>query len=122
MVRSFRFENLEIWQISIQIGDEIFDIADTLEQKKLYRFAEQLRGAGLSISNNIAEGSGSVSKKEFSQFLNFARRSCYECANIIIVLERRGHIGEELKRILFGRLDEISRKITNFQKSLLPPA
>jgi four helix bundle protein len=121
MIRSFRFENLEIWQISIPVGDALFDIADNLEQRKLYRFAEQLRGAGMSISNNIAEGTGTLSKKEFCQFLNYARRSCYECANILIVIQRRGYILEETKQTLFNRLDELSRKITNFQKSLTPP-
>ena len=49
---SFRFENLEIWKKAIKIGMELFDIADDLEKRKLYRFAEQLRGAGLSMSNN----------------------------------------------------------------------
>ena len=42
----FRFQDLKIWQLAIQIADELFDIADELEEKKLYRFAEQLRGAG----------------------------------------------------------------------------
>ncbi len=55
----FRFQDLDIWKMSIDISNELFDIADELEYKKLYRFAEQLRGAVLSISNNIAEGSGS---------------------------------------------------------------
>jgi hypothetical protein len=49
---SFRFENLEVWKRAIEIGMELFDIADYLEKKRLYRFAEQLRGAGLSMSNN----------------------------------------------------------------------
>lgn len=115
----FRFEGLSIWQRSIIIGDHLFTIADALESKKLYRFAEQLRGAGLSISNNIAEGSGSVSKKEFHQFLNYARRSCFECANIIIVIQRRGYIEQDAKENLFSSLDELSRMITGFQKSLL---
>ena len=52
---SFRFENLNIWKKAIEIGMELFDIADDLEKKRLYRFADQLRGAGLSMSNNIAE-------------------------------------------------------------------
>lgn len=64
----FRFQDLEIWKMSIEIADKLFDIADSIEQKKLYRFSEQLRGAGLSMSNNIAEGSGSNSKKEFIYF------------------------------------------------------
>lgn len=41
------------------------------------------------MSNNIAEGSGSNSKREFSQFLNIARRSTFENANVILVLEKR---------------------------------
>ncbi len=52
----FRFQSLEIWKEAIELGDKLFDIADELEAKRLYRFAEQVRGAGLSVSNNIAEG------------------------------------------------------------------
>ena len=80
----FRFQDLEIWKESIEIGNILFDIADTLEEKKLFRFAEQLRGAGMSMSNNIAEGSGSNSKPEFRNFLNIAKRSTFENANILI--------------------------------------
>ncbi|NIW00324.1 four helix bundle protein, partial [Candidatus Saccharibacteria bacterium] len=60
--------------------------------KKLFRFAEQLRASGMSMSNNIAEGSGSHSKKEFKNFLNIARRSTFENANILILLGRRNLI------------------------------
>jgi len=84
----FRFQDLKIWQLAIQIADELLDITDSLEQKRLYRFAEQLRGASMSMSNNISEGSGSTSKKEFKQFLNVARRSTFENANILILLQR----------------------------------
>jgi len=92
----FRFQDLKIWKLAIQIADELFDIADRLEEKRLYRFADQLRGAGMSMSNNIAEGSGSSSKKEFIQFLNMARRSTFENANILIILERRQLITKDL--------------------------
>jgi len=71
----FRFEDLEIWQMAIEVADDLLDVADELEAKKFYRFAEQVRGAALSTPNNIAEGSGSLSKREFRQFLNIARRS-----------------------------------------------
>ena len=117
-MKKFRFQDLEIWKESIEIGNDLFDIADRLEEKKLFRFAEQLRGAGMSISNNIAEGSGSNSKKEFYQFLNIARRSTFENANILILLNRRKLIPEKKLDQLLERLDNLCRKITNFQKSL----
>ena len=70
----FRFQSLQIWQKSIELADTLFDIADELEKVKSYRVAEQLRGSSLSVSNNIAEGSGSFSPKDFANFLNFSRR------------------------------------------------
>jgi four helix bundle protein len=114
----FRFQDLEIWQLAIEIADELFDIADDLESRKLYRFAEQLRAAGMSISNNISEGSGSDSDRDFANFLNIAKRSTFENANIIILLKRRNLIALEKENELLEKLDKLSRKISNFRKTL----
>jgi four helix bundle protein len=114
----FRFQDLRIWQSSIQIADELFDLADELERLKLYRFAEQLRGAAMSISNNIAEGSGSSSPKEFKLFLNVSRRSAFENANILILLRRRNILDETTLKKHLDQLDCLCRQITNFRDSL----
>lgn len=114
----FRFEDLEIWKIAVDILDMCMDVSEILEKKHLYRFAEQLRAAGLSISNNIAEGSGSNSNKEFSQFLNYSRRSAFEVANVILYLIHRDIIPNNWREKLIGPIDLECRKITNFQKTL----
>ncbi|MFH1940470.1 MAG: four helix bundle protein [bacterium] len=114
----FRFQDLEIWKMAIGIADKLFDISDELEQRHLYRFAEQLRAAGMSMSNNIAEGSGSNSNKEFARFLNMARRSTFENANILILLCRRNIIQEKIQNDLLKELDLLCRKITTFQRTL----
>ena len=114
----FRFQDLRIWQLAIEIVDELFDIADALDKRGLHRFAEQLRGAGMSMSNNIAEGSGSSSRKEFKQFLNVARRSTFENANVLILLQRRDLITKESMERLLNKLDSLCRQITSFQGSL----
>ena len=89
-----------------------------MEQHKKFRWAEQLRSAVLSITNNIAEGSGSFSDAEFAQFLNFARRSAFETANILIILEHE-QIYPDTPELLLVELDEICRMITAFRKTLL---
>lgn len=114
----FRFQDLKIWQLAIEIASDLFDVANDLEKRRLYRFAEQLRGAGMSMSNNIAEGSGSSSKKDFKNFLNIARRSTFENANILILLHKKELIKEELLSVLLDKLDHLGRQITSFQKSL----
>jgi four helix bundle protein len=65
-----------------------------------------------------AKGSGSGSKREFSNFFNIARRSTFENANVILVLEKRGLIEKEKGTELLERLDHLCRKITKFQRSL----
>jgi four helix bundle protein len=115
----FRFQDLKIWHLSIEIANELFDLAEDLDKKRLYRFADQLRGAAMSMSNNIAEGSGSSSKKDFKQFLNMARRSTFENANILILLKRRDCLTEKSLEKLLDGLDHLSRQITNFQSTLV---
>ena len=117
-VFQFRFQSLEVWQLAINVGDQLCKIAEMLEVKKKYRFAEQLNGAALSISNNIAEGSGSSSKKEFSRFLDYAHRSVFENANILIVLHRRNYISDEQLNYFLEELNKLARKINSFQKYL----
>lgn len=118
MKSKFRFQDLEIWKLAIEIADELFDIADELEKKHLFRFAEQLRSAAMSISNNIAEGSGSEWKKEFKNFINIARRSAFECSNILILLNRRKILTDNVVENLLDKLDKGCRMITNFKKTI----
>jgi four helix bundle protein len=114
----WRFEDLEIWKKAVDLAVKFHRIAERLDRRRLYRYAEQLRAAGLSISNNIAEGSGSVHKQEFIQFLNITRRSLFEDASMLLVFERLGLLeSAEVDELLLD-CDEESRKITSFSRKL----
>jgi four helix bundle protein len=114
----FRFENLEIWKEAISIATMLFRIADKLEQKKLWRFADQLRGVGLSIPNNIAESTGTEKVGEQQQLLRFSRRECYEAANLVVILYSETHITNAERIELYQRLHVLSRRITSYSRSL----
>ena len=114
----FRFEDLEIWKEAIAIASIFFDIGDELEQKKLWRFADQCRGVGMSIPNNISESTGTKMKGEQQQLLRYAKRECYEAANILVLLELRLLISPDLKREVYNRLDILSRRIQSYSDSL----
>ncbi|MFA9389991.1 MAG: four helix bundle protein [Prolixibacteraceae bacterium] len=116
---NFRFMNLDIWKDAIALNDEFYDLADKIEASKSFRFAEQMRAASLSISNNIAEGSGSFSDKDFANFLNIARRSVFETANLSCVAFNRKYIKQEELTEQLNKLDSMSRRITNFRKKLI---
>ena len=114
----FRFEDLEIWQIARKLAVRLHELANELEKRRYYRYAEQLRAAGLSLTNNIAEGSGSIHPQEFRQFLNISRRSLFEDASMLMVFEALGIFTENEIDDCLRDCDLLSRKITNFARTL----
>jgi four helix bundle protein len=114
----FRFENLEIWQRAADLSNPLFKLADKLDERRYYRFAEQLRSASLSISNNIAEGSGSASEADFANFLNIGRRSVFEVANMLMIFTREGYLQIAEVEMLLAKLAEESRMIHAFRRTL----
>jgi len=114
----FRFQELEIWKRAAEFSSSFFQLADQLDKQRFFRFAEQLRAAVLSITNNIAEGSGSVSRIDFANFLNMARRSTFEVANILFLLNRSRYVSETDLNKMIGELEQESRMIFAFMRNL----
>ena len=110
----FRFEDLDIWKSAIKLADSLFDVAGDLENKKFFRFAEQLRSSSLSISNNIAEGSGSDYTKEFKVFLNYSRRSLFETVNMLFFFEEQTYLNSGKNRQAIGRIGYIKPANNDF--------
>jgi four helix bundle protein len=114
----WRFEDLEIWQMASDLAVKFHKVAEDLDRRRLFKYAEQLRAAGLSLSNNIAEGSGSTHKQEFIQYLNIARRSLFEDASMLLVFEKMALVESFKIDDLLADCDTLSRKITNFSRTL----
>jgi four helix bundle protein len=114
----FRFEQLDVWQRAADLAFAVGLVADELAERHLYRVAEQLRAAVLSISNDIAEGSGSNSTNEFRNFLNIARRSAFESASMLLIFKRQALIPADIVGKQIDELNQICRMITGLYRSL----
>jgi four helix bundle protein len=112
---------MEVWRRAADLSSPLFKLAEKLDERRYYRFAEQLRAATLSITNNIAEGSGSNSDPDFASFLNIARRSIFEVANMLIIFTREKYlVADETARIV-PELAEQSRMLHTFRQTLKHP-
>lgn len=78
------FEELEIWKKAREI---VKNIHLDFSENKDFEFKNQIYSAGYSIMNNISEGFGRESDKEFVRFLDFAKGSCCEVKNMYYVAE-----------------------------------
>jgi four helix bundle protein len=114
----FRFQGLEIWQKAADLAYDVDVLTVELEAFHRYRYSEQLRAAAMSIANNIAEGSGSSSSLDFKRFLNYARKSAFETASMLLILPRRNLLPLNKCQPLVERLDSLCAKITTFSSRL----
>ncbi|MFH0827568.1 MAG: four helix bundle protein [Candidatus Omnitrophota bacterium] len=88
----FDFERLKVYEVGLEFTRDIFRITKNLSPNYQYSLGDQIRRAALSIVNNIAEGSGKISKKEKSQFYRIALCSARECIPMLTILNKENII------------------------------
>lgn len=104
---AFKFENLEVWQLSIEYVDKIYEIANLLPAKEEYNLKKQMIRAATSVSLNIAEGSTGQTDAEFGRFMGMAIRSGIEVIACLHLIRRRGYIDEKV----FSQAYEFGEKL-----------
>lgn len=92
----FKFEKLEVWELSLEYFDKIYEITSLLPDKEKHNLRSQMMRSVTSVSLNIAEGSTSQSDAEFGRFTGIAIRSCLEVIACLHLAKRRGYINQEV--------------------------
>ena len=117
--RMFAFEDLLVWQKSIDFAEAVIKEIDRFDApRKHFRIIEQLEAAAISVSSNIAEGKGRFSKKEFIHYLYISRGSLFETISLLILICRLKWIGNETLSELKSLGEEIAKMINSLIKSV----
>ena len=66
------YKDLIVWQKSIELVKEVFNLTRQFPKEETYGIVSQMRRAAVSIPSNIAEGSGRRFTKEWQQFYSIA--------------------------------------------------
>ena len=77
-------KKLKAWQKAILLLPLIYRLCEKLPRDETYNLIGQMKRAGLSVSNNLAEGSARKSKPEKNRFYEVARSSLVEVDNCLI--------------------------------------
>lgn len=91
-----RFEDLPVWKDSVALAVSIFKMTRDRRFAGLGDISNQTQRAGLSVSNNIAEGFERGTTQELIMFLYYARGSAGEVPSILSVMDRLDGL-EDLK-------------------------
>lgn len=77
-MEEFSFEKLTAYKESRKLVVEIYKIGNSLPNNEKFAIGSQLQRSAVSVTSNIAEGSGRVSYKEKIHFIEIAFGSLYE--------------------------------------------
>ncbi len=118
MKNLFRFEKLIIWKDSILYAKKIYLITKSLPKEEIFGLISQLKRAALSISSNIAEGSGSTTSKDFAHYLDISIKSITETVSQLLFAVEMGYLTREEIDPLYEDAQVLIKKIQGFKKYL----
>ena len=115
---AFKFENLKIWQLALELSGEVSDMVKLFPKDELFILTSQIKRAADSIVLNIAEGSTLQSNVGFRRFLVIANRSALEVIACFYLSRQRGFIDEVVFREKYNKYEKLIAMIQALIKSL----
>src|SRR5438045_7858899 len=86
------FEDLEVYQVAREFRKAMYRVAKRLPQEEKFGLTSQVRRAGVSLTNNIAEGHGRFHFLEQIKFMLQSRGSLEELLDDLNICEDEAYL------------------------------
>ena len=86
----FKFEHLDAWKVTLELHGKVAAATRRLRQRDQVFLADQIGRAALSISANLAEGTGRESIRGGKHFFSIFKGSVYEVVSVAHILNQEG--------------------------------
>ena len=113
------FTEMSVWQKSMDLAVEIFNLTSNLPRSEDYGLTSQIRRAASSVSANLSEGFGRQSNLDKGHFYIMARGSAYETQNHLIYGNKVGYFHQEEMNVLFEKYSQLIHDLNKLIKSLV---
>jgi len=118
MGKGLKLEDLEVYKVSMEIGELVWNIVVKWEYFERKTLGAQLVNSADSIALNISEGYGRFHYKENKNFSYFSRGSAKETLTAITKAKNRNLIQEDEFNLLSEKLNSYFRLIFGYIKSI----
>ncbi len=112
------FEDLEVWQISMDLCTEVYRITNSQLFSKDFGLKDQIRRAAVSVPSNISEGYERNGKNQFLYFLSIAKGSCGEVRTQLQIAYELNYLSKDEFVVLKQKCESTSRQLAGFMKYL----
>jgi four helix bundle protein len=113
-----KLEDLEIYQIAMEIGDEIWFSVIEWENLAKFSMGQQIIKSSDSIAANISEGFGRYHFKDRKKFMFYARGSLTETKTWVQKAKNRNIVSNEFYNTEIQKIDKLGVKLNNYISTL----
>ncbi len=107
-----------VWQMGIELVKRVYLLTASGLLNRDFGLRDQVRRASVSVPTNIAEGFERASRKEYLQFLNFAKGSAGEVRSLLRVALEVGYLDVQTYESLREDVMKLSAYLFNHIKAL----
>jgi len=118
-MKSYSFEKLIVWQKSRKLAVIIYKATRDFPKEEMFGMTSQIRRCSISMSSNIAEGSGRHTAKDKARFTEIAYSSALELINQLIISLDLEYISEENYLKIRPEIEEITFMLDSLYKAQL---
>jgi four helix bundle protein len=103
-----RFEDLHCWQEARELVRLVYTATNAGLFKRDFEMKGQIRRAAISVMNNIAEGFGRMSKRDFIRFLEISQTSANEVKSVAYAALDQNYLTPETAKIIQDKAEDVS--------------
>jgi len=112
------YRKLRVWKKSHEFTLEIYKQTENFPSSERMSLTQQIRRAAYSIPMNIAEGYGTIHKKQLINYLSIARGSSFEVSYQLLLAKELDYWDEETYERLNLQIVEIQKMISGLIRKL----
>lgn len=109
-----RFEELEVWKVSMDLCSVIYTLTNYENFTRDFGLKDQIRRAAVSIPSNISEGYERDSKRQFLYFLVIAKGSCGELRTQLKIARNLNYLDEQTYNTVNEQCLSVSKQLKGF--------
>ena len=113
------FEDLDVYRLAREFRKAVYGLTRSLPADERLVLVRQMRRAAISVTNNIAEGHGRSSRRDYAGFVAVAKGSLLEAETQLLIAVRLKYIDEARAQQALSLIGELERMLAVLRSKLI---
>lgn len=113
----FAYRKLKVYQKSLQWVIDVYNLTSTFPTAEKFALTNQIQRAAVSVTSNIAEGSGRTSTKDSIHFLEISFGSLMEAQSQLEIAALLNYISKEQLTSIECKTEEIAKMLSGLKSA-----